>query len=920
MTMQECYSRMGADYDAVLRRLEKEERILRFLRRFPEDGSYDALCAAVAGGSADAVFQAAHALKGVCMSLGLTKLQQSAGALAEEARAGKSILEIKPLFEQVSEDYKRVIESIRELLKSEDGEIHGNGASDQTKYEYDTLMNMLQVSVSKHLLDESYTLVWANDFYYELIGYEKDEYEAIYKNKPNLYYMNDELGIHDDAAWKQIGDQVAKTLSAGENGYSLTARMRRKNGDYIWVRITSRFTDECICGKRVSYTVMTDISDAMNMRMEQSVTYDNLPGFVAKLRISRDFDLKLLEANGRFYEFFGDPESRNLENPVFRMNQERSLPILKDHRKEIERGEPLHFTIQMCGRSGIEAWMQVNASCIGYQDGEPVYMAIYIDITNETELRRMQKQLEVQADKLRSALQAAEAANRAKSDFLSRMSHDIRTPLNVVLGMKDIATAHLDDREKVKDCLKKIGLSGQHLLSLINDVLDMSKIESGEMSLREETVSLPDVMENIVTIMQPQFKAKDQQFSIRLQCVIHEQLLSDALRMRQIFLNILSNACKFTPMGGKITLDVREDSCENGIARLVFTIADTGIGMQPEFLSRLYDAFSREQDSRVDKIEGTGLGMAITKKIVDLMGGSIDVKSVPGSGTTFVIALPIKTLDISFEEVKLPDLHILVVDDDAILCEHTVELLRQLGVYADWASSGTQAVGKVKAALQENQMYDAVLLDWKMPEQGGLETTCQLRTLCGDRLPILMISAYDWNEVEEEARNAGVTGFIQKPIFMSTLIHGLKCYVLSEDPSSEQQNMNEQDDFAGRRFLLVEDNMFNQEIAEELLTDMGAAVDIAGNGQKGVEVFSRSPVGYYDVILMDIQMPVMNGYDATRAIRALDRADAGTIPILAMTADAFAEDIQAAGEAGMNGHMAKPLDRAMIKREISGCL
>ena len=788
---------------------------------------------------------------------------------------------------------------------------------DQTGYEYDTLMNLLQVSVSKHLMDGHFTLVWANDYYYDLIGYSREEYEAVFHNLCDTYYINEELDIHDEATWNQIGKMVREAFSSGDKGYSMVSQMRRKNGDYIWVRMTARFTDEYIDGYQVSYTAMTDVSDIMQMKLEQSVTYDNLPGFVAKYRVGKNLSFTLLDANERFFDFFGEESRKNEEYSLFRENVARNLPLFEEHREALETGAPVHFTVQMKDQRGQDFWLQLNASCIDYQEGAPVYLVIYIDVTNETELRRMQSKLEVQAEQLRAALKQAEEANRAKSDFLSRMSHDIRTPMNAILGMKDIAAAHMDDREKVADCLKKIGLSGQHLLGLINDVLDMSKIESGEMALHEDVVSLPEVLENIVTIMQSQFKEKNQRFSIRLRCVVHEQFLSDSLRLRQVFLNILSNAYKFTPEGGSITMDVEEKGGGQDTARITFTISDTGIGMQPEFLAHLFTAFSRERDSRVDKIEGTGLGMAITKKIVDLLGGTIEVQSEPGKGTTFQVELPLKIVDIPPFEGKFPDLKIIVADDDTIMCEYTVEMLREIGVYADWVNSGEQAVETIKRARQKGVGYDAVLLDWKMPGQDGLETTRQIRSLCGNSLPVLIFSAYDWSDIEQEAKEAGVNGFLQKPVFISTLIRGLQYYVLGIQNQQDASESGHPSNLEGKRLLLVEDNALNQEVTKELLNDLGVLIEIAGDGKEGVEAFAQSEEGFYDMILMDIQMPVMDGYTAAGEIRKLKRRDAQTIPILAMTADAFAEDIRSAKNAGMNGHLAKPLDGAALKREIS---
>ncbi|MCH1983029.1 response regulator [Ruminococcus sp. OA3] len=792
-----------------------------------------------------------------------------------------------------------------------------NKSHGQTGYEYDTLMNLLQVSVSKHLLDDHFTLVWANDYYYDLIGYSREEYEAVYHNLCDTYYMNEELGIHDEVLWKQLGEEVVKMVNAGRNHYTMITRMRRRNGEYIWVRMTARFTDEYINGYQVSYTAMTDVSNVMQMQLEQSVTYDNLPGFIAKYRVGKDLGFTLLDGNDRFFKFFGEESWKNMDYALYRCNVMRNLTVFQSHREELLAGAPVHFTVQMNDQYGSTAWLQINASCIGHQDGDPIYLVIYIDITNETELRKMQHQLEKQAVQLRCALKEAEDANRAKSDFLSRMSHDIRTPLNAIIGMKDIATSHLDDRAKIKDCLKKIGLSGQHLLGLINDVLDMSKIENGEMVLREDVTCLPDVLENIVSIMQPQFKEKKQNFSIRLKCVIHEHFLSDSLRLRQVFLNILSNACKFTPEGGRITMDVQEVPPCGNIARLIFKITDTGIGMRPEFLPHLFTAFSREQDSRVDKTEGTGLGMAITKRIVELLNGEISVESYQGKGSTFCVSLPMKIEKEPSVSSSFPDLKIIVADDDAIMCEYTVEMLRRIGIYADWVDSGEAAVEKVNEALQNGDVYDAVLLDWKMPGQDGLETTRRIRELLGEKLPVLIISAYDWNDIEREALRAGVNGFLQKPIFISTLIRGLRHYVLGEQIPSDKTDSSQTSGFHGRHFLLVEDNELNREVAMELLSDMGSEIEIACNGEEGVSAFRNSSENYYDIILMDIQMPVMNGYTAARIIRSSDRKDASTIPILAMTADAFAEDIQSAKEAGMNGHLAKPLDSAALKREIS---
>ncbi|MBS7008096.1 hybrid sensor histidine kinase/response regulator [Anaerostipes sp.] len=790
----------------------------------------------------------------------------------------------------------------------------GNGNND----EYETLMNMLGASVSKHLLDEHFTLIWANDYYYDLIGYSKEEYEEIYQNQCDRYYINDELGIHDEELWEKIGEKVVQAVQEGKSGFRSSYKMRRKSGEYIWVNMSATFIDEYIDGCQVSYTVMTDISDVMKMKMEQSITYDNLPGFVAKYRVEENLNFILMEANTRFLDFFGEDSWKNMDYSLFRKNIEQNKEIFLENQERLLSGKPVHFTVRMNSWKGSEAWFQINAVCVEWQAGYPVYLVVYIDVTNETELRHMQRQLEKQAEELRNALGLAEKANQAKSDFLSRMSHDIRTPMNAIIGMTDIAETHMDDADRVKDCLKKISLSSQHLLGLINDVLDMSKIESGKMALQNDIMSLPEVLENIVAIMQPQLKLKNQQFSIRLKNVIHEQFFSDALRLRQVFLNILSNANKFTPEGGKITMDVEEtESPDPDTAMFTFVVRDTGIGMTPEFLEHIFDAFSRERDSRVDKTEGTGLGMAITKKIVELLKGNIEAESRPGQGTTFRISMPLKIEQNTLAEKQFPELHVIVVDDDAVMCNYTVEMLQRIGVYAEWTDSGEKALKKIEETKRAGGRYDAVILDWKMPDMDGLQATRHIRSLCGKELPILIISAYDWSDIEKEALEAGVSGFLSKPVFISTLCRGLRKYVVGRQQSKLQEISDIGTDFKGRRFLLVEDNMLNQEVAKELLEDLGAQIEIAADGAQGVDAFSQSPKDYYDLILMDVQMPVMDGYEATRTIRALSRSDAETVPILAMTADAFAEDISMAKQSGMNGHLAKPLDRTTLNRAIN---
>lgn len=511
---------------------------------------------------------------------------------------------------------------------------------------------------------------------------------------------------------------------------------------------------------------------------------------------------------------------------------------------------------------------------------------------------------------------AAESANIAKSRFLSNMSHDIRTPMNAVIGMTRLASDHVNDPEKVRKYLENIRMSGQLLVGLINDILDMSKIESGKMILNNDTTSLVDLMTDLVNIIQPSVWQKQQEFNIRLHGIVHETLCFDSLRMNQILINLLSNAIKYTPEKGRISVDLTESpSAKDNCAHFTFQITDTGIGMKPEFLENLFTSFMREQDSRVNRIEGTGLGMAITKMIVDLMEGTIAVKSTPGKGTTFTVELDLLLEEkAAGEEPHLPPLRVLVADDDEATCQSAEAFLRELGVEPDIVESGRDAVEKAAAAHRMGKDYCLVLLDWRMPDMNGVNALRAIRAKTGEELPVVIFSAYDWSHIELEALDAGATGFVQKPLFKSTLRRCIQRYVLHE--FSQTKASNNAEELAGRCILLAEDNILNQEIAKELLEGYGAMVDAVEDGLKCVEWFKRSEPGYYDLILMDIHMPVMNGYEAVRKIRGMERPDAASIPIFAMTADAFAEDIEETKKAGMNSHLAKPLDIPAMLREI----
>ena len=522
---------------------------------------------------------------------------------------------------------------------------------------------------------------------------------------------------------------------------------------------------------------------------------------------------------------------------------------------------------------------------------------------------------------LSNALIAAEHANRAKTTFLNSMSHDIRTPMNAIVGFTALAASHADNPEQVRDYLGKISVSSQHLLSLINDVLDMSRIESGKVTIEASEVHLPDLIHDLRTIIQANITAKQQELFIDTQDVVSEDIVTDRLRLNQVLLNILTNAIKFTPSGGTISFRVIEKpSGRADVADFEFRIRDNGIGMSEEFQHTIFDAFTRERTSTVSGIQGTGLGMAITKNIVDMMGGTISVSSKPGAGTEFVVNIPCKIAGEKRKPEPLPQLQglrALVADDDTNTCLSVCSMLREIGMRPDWTNYGKEAIIRAKDAWDHADAFSAYIIDWMMPDLNGIETVRRIRKVIGDSAPIIILTAYDWSDIEDEAREAGVTAFCSKPLFMSELRD-----VLSR-PFCEQQEeavKPEEKDFSGRTVLLAEDNEMNQMIAMEILRHAGFAVEVAGDGAQAVEMTERAPAGHYDVILMDIQMPRMDGYEAARRIRALEDPEKANIPIVAVTANAFDEDRREALEAGMDGHLAKPYDIPQMMDTLSRLL
>lgn len=528
------------------------------------------------------------------------------------------------------------------------------------------------------------------------------------------------------------------------------------------------------------------------------------------------------------------------------------------------------------------------------------------------ELKRQQKILQ-------DALLVAQKANDAKRDFLSRMSHEIRTPMNAIIGMSAVAFNYLDDKKRTADCLSKITFSSKHLLMLLNDVLDMSKIENGKLNIRQELFDLKNLVTSLADINYGLATAKGLAFEIVISGFKDELLLGDSMRVNQILLNLLSNAIKFTPKGGSVRLEIRMLRSASDKIWLRFIVKDSGIGMKKEFLEHLYEPFEQADNGIARKYGGTGLGMAITKNLVAIMDGTIEVESQEGAGTTFMVDLPFGVSKVDKKTAaEMEEMRVLVVDDDNDTCEHAAVLLKGMGVNVDWALNGFEAIEKVRSACEDDgRCYDVCFIDWCMPELDGIETARRMRRYVGPDVLIIIISAYDWYGIEEQAKAAGVNAFIAKPFFASNLYNTLLTVSRKPELGFSAVGNKETYDFGGKKVLLVEDNELNMEIASELLKFVNLQVEHAENGKVAVDIFRNSKEKEYALIFMDIQMPLMNGYDAARCIRSSEHPAAGTIPIIAMTANAFNDDVQAAFDAGMNGHLAKPIDVEVLYKTIA---
>ena len=543
-------------------------------------------------------------------------------------------------------------------------------------------------------------------------------------------------------------------------------------------------------------------------------------------------------------------------------------------------------------------------------EGKTKYILVMSDRTADKQVNQA----------LSNAVAAAETANRAKSTFLSNMSHDIRTPMNAIIGFTTLAVSHLDDKDRMKEYLTKILASGNHLLSLINDILDMSRIESGKIQLDETEVNLSEVLHDIKTIVSGQIYAKQLELYMDAMDITDEDVYCDKTRLNQVLMNLLSNAIKFTPAGGTVSVRVRQLAGKvGGCGQYEFRVKDSGIGMSPEFAKKIFEPFERERTSTVSRIQGIGLGMAITKNIVDMMGGTIEVQTAPEKGSEFIVRVPLRVQEEHRKTVKITELEglkALVVDDDFNTCDGVTKMLVKVGMRAEWTLSGKEAVLRARQSIEMGDTYKAYIIDWRLPDMNGIEVTRQIRSLHDDT-PIIILTAYDWSDIEVEAKAAGVTAFCSKPMFMSDLRDTLMTAIGQKQAQEEQGVLPQKTtDFKGKRILLAEDNELNREIAVEILNAYGFEVDTAENGAVAVEKVSTAAPGQYDLVLMDVQMPIMDGYTATHRIRELENPALAGIPILAMTANAFDEDRRNALESGMNGFLSKPIVIADLVQEM----
>ena len=810
----------------------------------------------------------------------------------------------------------------------------GNAHDSLEKFTMADVMHGIPGGFFIYRADGDEELLYANDAVLRLFGCgSMEEFQRLTGNSFRGMVHPEDL----ERVEAYIAHQVTSDLHAMDY---VEYRILRQDGSVCWVEDFGHLVHHETHGD-IFYVFISDITERIkrlhrervihqeqidaassrekqHMEMIQALSRDYANVYWVNLtqnvvRAFRMSDVITKNYGNRFQEgSYTDLIRFYVDSTVYAPDKEMLLSYaLPEHLTETLRVEDTGSINYRILRDGEVQYCRMSVSrLIG--EGEDLEIAIGFSNVDK-EVRREMEQRKL----LEYALAQAQHANSAKTTFLSNMSHDMRTPMNAIMGFSTIAAAHLDNTERVKDCLEKIMSSSAHLLSLINDILDMSRIESGKVQIQEKPCNLSEQLHTLVNIIQPQAKAKQLDFSVDTFAVTNEDIYADPLKLNQILINILGNAVKFTPVGGRVSFRIRQKPCAaTGYASYEFTVQDTGVGMSPEFIEHIFEPFEREHSALKSGVEGTGLGMAITKNLVDIMGGTIRVTSEKGKGSEFVIILDLRlqeTGPVRPSVTELEGQRALVVDDDFDTCDSVTGMLSQMGMRTEWTTSAREAVLRVRKACDEQDPFHTYILDLNMPECSGIEVARRIRRAVGPDVPIIILTAYDWADVETEAQEAGVTAFCSKPLFMSDLRSALLRANRLVEESPAPVSYTDQD-FTGKRVLLVEDNELNREIALEILQEAGFEVEEAFDGAEAVRMVTASPEYHYDLILTDIQMPVMNGYEEVAALRALPRQDIAAMPISAMTANAFEEDKALALKSGMNGHIAKPLDMNALFR------
>ena len=751
----------------------------------------------------------------------------------------------------------------------------------------------------------------------------------------------DEIGVFLESIHPEERDAFVRRVTESvfdrtvDQSEGIDFRFRRKDGTFRWYRSMGRVTRGAEGRPLECHGVTIDITEARehdalyNALQNEAASLDTIHEMLGSGKWTMDFDesgaMVRVTWSDEFRRMLGynGPEDfpdvlESWSALLHPDDRDRVLSKYNETISDYSGKKTYDVEYRLLTKNRGYRWYRAVGKPTRRPDGTPItYVGVFIDITDQ---KNMMHQLAEQQESLSIALEQANQANRAKTAFLSSMSHEIRTPMNAIIGLDNIALNDASISDTTREYLEKIGQSAQHLLGIINDILDMSRIESGRMLIRSEEFSFAKALAQVNTIISGQCRDKGITYDCRMNGSIADYFIGDDMKLRQVLINILGNAVKFTPPGGAVSFIVEEAARLNGKSTLRFIISDTGIGMSKEFLPKLFQAFSQEDSSSTNRFGSTGLGMAITRSIVELMNGTIAVQSEKGKGTTFTVTVTLgecaRCADDEEDDLHPHDLCVLVIDDDPIACEHAQLVLGQIGVNCEKALSGREGLEMAKVRYARREPYNLILVDWRMPDMDGLETTRRIRLAVGSETPVIILTSFNWDEVADEAKAMGVDAFVSKPLFANTVMNEFR----EAFRRKNSQMLRETADLRGKRVLLAEDVSVNAEIMVMVLSMREMEVDHAENGRIAVEKFAMHEEGYYDVILMDMRMPEMDGLEATRRIRAMHRRDAGTIPIVALTANAFDEDVQRSMQAGLNAHLSKPVEPEVLFRTLEGLL